>query len=253
MAAGEGGLADVAIRRLQGLPEFERTVELQQAIWEFADIDAVPSRLVMVASHIGGIVLGAFEDEADANTMVGFSLSLPGRKADGGAFLQSHMTGVLPGLQGRHIGRSLKLAQRQEALEAGYELIEWTFDPLEIRNSFFNLRRLGVIIRRYEPNFYGITQSKLHGAIPTDRLVAEWHLNSPRVVRLLEQGELDERPIDRAIAVPAEAWRLRNSDPERAADLQTKVREKMQKAFAAGLTIYDYRSTDDGGEFLLGR
>ncbi len=248
MAASEGGV-DIDIRPLSTLAEFERTVELQKAIWGFAEIDAVPSRLVLVSSHIGGLVLGAFE----GSRMVAFSLAMAGRKRDGRSFLHSHMTGVLPELQNRKIGQKLKLAQRAAALVAGYDLIEWTFDPLEIRNSFFNLEKLGVIVRRYEPNIYGLTSSRLHGAIPTDRLTAEWFLRSPRVEKLIEDGVRDEHAIERTVAVPAEASRLRSSDPDRAIAMQTIVREAMQRAFADGLTVYGYRGADDGGEFLFGR
>ena len=249
MAAGEGGLAEIRIRPLRGLAEFETTVELQKTIWGFVDIDVVPSRLVLVSSQVGGVVLGAFEGPR----MVGFSLSMPGRKRDGRSYLHSHMTGVLPEWQNRKIGRRLKLAQRAAALAAGFELIEWTFDPLEIRNSFFNLERLGVVARRYEPNLYGITLSRLHGAIPTDRLVAEWFLKSPRVEKLLEDGVREEHAVERTVAVPAEASQLRNSEPEKAVAMQTAVRERMQSAFAEGLTVYGYRRTEAGGEFLFGR
>ncbi len=248
MATGEGGL-DLRIRSLRGLAEFERTVELQRTIWGFADVDTVPSRLVLVSSLIGGVVLGAFEE----SRMIAFCLAMPGRKRDGRSYLHSHMTGVLPEYQNRKVGQRLKLAQRAAALQAGYDLIEWTFDPLEIRNSFLNIERLGAIVRRYEPNIYGLTTSRLHGAIPTDRLVAEWHLKSPRVEKLLEDGVQDAYDIDRTVAVPSEASRLRSSDPGRAVAMQTEVRERMQAALADGLTVYGYRVTDAGGEFLFGK
>ena len=248
MAAGEGGL-DLQIRPLRGLAEFERTVELQQAIWGFADVDAVPSRIVLVASRIGGIELGVFEHDR----MIAFCFTMPGRKRDGRSYLHSHMTGVLPEFQNRKVGQKLKLAQRAAALAAGYDLIEWTFDPLEIRNCHFNLERLGVIVKRYEPNIYGLTSSRLHGAIPTDRLVAEWHLNSPRVEKLLEDGVQEAYEVVRTVAVPGEASRLRGSDPARAAEMQSALRERIQAALADGLTIYGYRKTEAGGEFLFGR
>ena len=70
----------------------------------------------------------------------------------------------------------LKLRQREEALERGVQLVEWTFDPLELKNAFFNIERLGAIVRRYVLNQYGTTTSHLHGGLPTDRCVAEWHV-----------------------------------------------------------------------------
>src|SRR5205823_11777737 len=91
-------------------------------------------------------------------------------------------TGVSAKYRDRGVGRMLKLFQRDEALGRGIRLIEWTFDPLELKNAHFNLNRLGAICRHYIPNLYGVTTSPLHRGMATDRLVAEWHLDSPRVV-----------------------------------------------------------------------
>ncbi len=74
----------------------------------------------------------------------------------------------------RGLGRQLKLRQRDDALARGIDLIEWTFDPLELKNAYFNIERLGAIVRRYVRNQYGISTSRLHGGMPTDRCVAEW-------------------------------------------------------------------------------
>src|SRR6201999_4339960 len=91
------------------------------------------------------------------------------------------------------LGRRLKLLQREDALARGIELIEWTFDPLEIKNAYLNIERLGAIARRYNINQYGITSSPLQGFLPTDRLVAEWWLKSKRVDELLRKRE--QRPF----------------------------------------------------------
>ncbi len=79
------------------------------------------------------------------------------------------------------LGRRIKLFQREEAMMRGFELIEWTFDPLEIKNAYLNIEKLGAIARRYTINQYGITTSPLQGGLPTDRLIAEWWLKSRRV------------------------------------------------------------------------
>jgi predicted GNAT superfamily acetyltransferase len=39
--------------------------------------------------------------------------------------------------------------------QRGIELIEWTFDPLELKNAFFNLERLGADCAAYAENQYG--------------------------------------------------------------------------------------------------
>jgi len=244
-------VSDVEIRVLHQIAEYEDTLPVQEAVWGFADIDKVPSRLMMVATKVGGLVLGLYEGE----TMSGFAFALPGRKPDGSSYLHSHMTAVLPDAQNRGLGRRLKLRQREEALRLGYRLIEWTFDPLEIRNAFFNFERLGVIAGRYEPNIYGATSSHLHGRIPTDRLVAEWHLASERARAIADRSEpvekLEKR-VHHCVDVPARAAELRNSDPETAAALQAEVREKLQKAFQEGFQVIGFRRTDSGGAFELG-
>src|ERR1041385_6901912 len=97
------------------------------------------------------------------------------------------MLGVLPEFRRGGLGLRLKLEQRRQTLARGINLIEWTFDPLEWKNAIFNLDRLGAIARRYVPNQYGISSSPLHRGLPTDRLVAEWWLDSPRVLACIEE------------------------------------------------------------------
>ncbi len=131
-----------------------------------------------------------------------------------------------------------------------------TFDPLEIKNSYLNLERLGAIARRYNINQYGITSSPLQGFLPTDRLAAEWWLKSQRVEELLGNGE--HRPFEEEmrIEVPAEiyAWKAQAETRQQAADVQLSNREQFLKAFASGLSCLRYgRSEDGSGVFVLGR
>ena len=112
--------------------------------------------------------------------MIAFCLAIPGLKPDGKPYLHSHMLGVLAEYRNHGVGRQLKLQQRDDALARGIDLIEWTFDPLEIKNAYFNVERLGAIVRRYLRNQYGASSSPLHGGLPTDRLVAEWWIRKPR-------------------------------------------------------------------------
>jgi predicted GNAT superfamily acetyltransferase len=225
------------------------TIELQKAVWGFSDLDCVPARLFSVSTHIGGLVLGAL----DGDRMVGFSLALPAVKPGGCAYWHSHMTGVLPSYQGRKVGRALKLEQLRQALQAGIRLIEWTFDPLEIRNSYFNIERLGVVVRRFMPNQYGITSSHLHGALPTDRLVAEWYVASPRVNAVIDAGRPADKLVEETIEVPAAIGELRRANATVAREIQSRIRERFQQGLARGLAVIGYRRTNQGGVFELGR
>ena len=160
---------------------------LQKEVWGFADNELVPLRIFSLAPKIGGQVIGAWDGE----TLVGFAFSIPGIRS-GHPYLHSHMLAVKEGYRNTGLGRRIKLFQREDAIAHGYELLEWTFDPLEIKNAYLNLERLGAIARRYNINQYGITSSPLQGFLPTDRLVAEWWLTSKRVETLLSTDKHPE-------------------------------------------------------------
>jgi predicted GNAT superfamily acetyltransferase len=167
----------IVIRKCQTLEEFHRCVALQREIWREADLEIEPATAFVVAANTGGQVLGAF----DGQRLAGYTLAVAAIR-DGVPYLHSHMTGIHADYRDRGIGRMLKLFQRDEALSRNIRLICWTFDSLEFRNAYFNLNRLGAISRTYLPNLYGITSSPLHRGLATDRLLAEWHLESPRVM-----------------------------------------------------------------------
>ncbi len=241
----------IEIRRCRSLDEMNAAVRLQKEVWNFTDSELVPLRLFVVADKVGGQVIGAF----DRGEMVGFVLSVPGVR-NRHPYLHSHMAAVRAGYRDRGLGRRLKLFQREDALTHGIELIEWTFDPLEIKNAWLNLVRLGAIARRYHANQYGITSSPLQGGLPSDRLVAEWWLKSRRVEALLANGSPPQSAIERAIEVPAEiyAWKADPATRDRAFEVQLRNREQLLKAFAEGLSCLGYeRDAQGNGRFLLGR
>ena len=240
---------EIRIEPLDLLAQFDQCVELQVSVWGYADGDVIPRRMFLIAQRIGGQVLGAF----DGNTIVGFAMALPGYR-DGSPYLHSHMLAVLPEYRNAGLGRRLKLAQRDDALARGFELMEWTFDPLEIKNAYLNIHRLGAIVRRYHPNFYGPSSSPLQGGLPTDRLYAEWWMRSPRVEARL-RGETVPGPVAARVSVPVEVsqWKQDAAGRTLAIDLQTKNRTALQSAFEAGFAVVEYeRDTDGSGAFLLG-
>ena len=183
MNAGATGADAILIRKCSALDEMSACVGLQKEVWNFADAELMPLRLFVVAEKIGGQVIGAFE----AGKLVGFAVALPGARG-GHSYLHSQMLAVSSQHRNAGLGRRIKLFQRQEALARGFELIEWTFDPLEIKNAYLNIERLGAVARRYSVNQYGVTSSPLQGGLPSDRLVAEWWLKSKRVTSLLDQA-----------------------------------------------------------------
>ena len=241
----------VQLRNLQDVEEFRACVVLQKEVWGFADNELVPLRIFSLAPKIGGQVIGAW----DGDKLVGFAFSIPGIR-NGHSYLHSHMLAVAAAYRNSGLGRRLKLFQREDAIELGYELMEWTFDPLEIKNAYLNIERLGAIARRYNINQYGITSSPLQGFLPTDRLVAEWWLKSRRVESLLDTGEQRSFREEMRIEVPTEIyeWKAQPETRQKAADVQLRNREQFLKAFANGLSCLRYGREDDGsGVFVLGR
>lgn len=237
----------IDVRPLTRREELEDAVRLQREIWGFAEIELLPVRLFVVANKIGGQVFGAF----DGVRMVGFLLAIPGVKPGGRSYLHSHMMGVLPEYRNQGVGRILKLRQREEAVAAGVDLVEWTFDPLEIKNAFFNIERLGAIVRRYVLNQYGTTTSHLHGGLPTDRCVAEWHLSTSRVDRMLSGHRPHDTIVER-ISVPQAIAQWRIDDPKRARQEQERISEQFLQHFRGGLAVTGFERGDAAGIYLLG-
>jgi predicted GNAT superfamily acetyltransferase len=248
---GEAIVSDaIVIRRCKGLDELRTCVALQKEIWNFTDAELVPLRMFVVADKVGGQVMGAF----DGNAMVGFALSVPGTRS-GHIYLHSHMLAVRNEFRNGGLGRRLKLLQREDALARGIELIEWTFDPLEIKNSYLNIEKLGAISRRYNINQYGITSSPLQGGLPSDRLIAEWWLKSKRVESLLEHGKSATFKREAEIEVPAQIYQWKSAAETRtkAQEVQERNRQQFLGAFHNGLTVLGYKRDGEGnGTFLLG-
>jgi len=238
----------IEIRPLTDREDLKAVVRLQVQIWGFEDVDLIPLRLFVVASKIGGQVFGAF----DATHLIGFCMAIPGLKSGGKTYLHSHMLGVLPDYRNARVGRALKLAQRDDALSRGIDLIEWTFDPLELKNAFFNMQRLGAIVRRYVPNQYGTTSSPLHGGLPTDRCIAEWWISSPRVKAILADQPFDQ-PVETRIAIPSDIGAIRANDPARARDIQQKTCEQFRAAFDRELAVIGFEKSEQAGTYLLGK
>jgi predicted GNAT superfamily acetyltransferase len=255
----------IAIRPCEGFDELEACVQLQVEIWGYDPGDVFPRKGYRVAQKIGGQLIGAFDAALSGNaeifgpeSLVGFVFSLPGVKTGAGepeAYLHSHMLAVRESYRDRGLGAQLKREQRREALARGIRRIEWTFDPLEIKNAFLNIHKLGAMVRGYIVNFYGVSSSRLQGGLPTDRLVAEWQLDSPRVKAMLAGRPVASQPIEERIRVPASIyqWKASEAGRERALAVQLENRRKFQQAFSQGLAVLGFVLDGEGnGVFELG-
>jgi predicted GNAT superfamily acetyltransferase len=240
----------LTLRKCTSLEEMQACFALHREVWSYSDADLIPVRLFVVAYKIGGQVMGAF----DGKELAGFALALPATR-NGHSYLHSQMLAVRPQYRNAGLGRRLKLFQRDDALACGIELMEWTFDPLEIKNAYLNIEKLGVIVRRYSVNQYGNSSSPLQGGLPTDRLTAEWWLNSKRVQAVLTGGRRPAFESKVQIDVPAEiyAWKAEAATRSKALSVQERNREQFTQAFAAGFSVLGFeRDARGDGRFLLG-
>jgi predicted GNAT superfamily acetyltransferase len=255
---------DITIRHCATLEEYQQCVALQREVWGWDDEDLIPRRFFVVAKKIEGQVIGAFEPpehpaaglwqepaESSAGKMIGFCLAVPAFHGEV-RYLHSHMLAVLPEYRRAGVGRRLKLEQRRDALARGIRLIEWTFDPLEWQNAVFNLNRLGAIARRYVPNQYGISSSPLHRGLPTDRLIAEWWLDSPRVAALAENRPAEEVPASDRIEFPLDILAAYDKKHDRLAELQRELRRRFEIAFRNGLAVLGFGVSGSTGMYQLG-
>jgi len=248
VAGGEGPVAPIEIRQLFHLEDFTAIFELQKTIWSYADSELIPMRFLAVVAKVGGHVFGAY----DGPRMIGFCFAIPGIKPDGRPYLHSHMLGVLPAYRNAQVGRRLKLRQRDDALARGIALIEWTFDPLELKNAFLNIEKLGAIVRVYKENLYGTTTSPLHGGLPTDRCTAEWWIDSPRVHSILGGAGSPPFHLAERISYPIDIAVIRTKRYNaRAREIQQTNARLFLEAFSRGFAVTGFERTKTEGVYLL--
>lgn len=241
--------ASIAIREVDSFEAIDACVDLQRMVWQVSDRDLMPRRNMVVTRATGGYVLGAW----DGKRLIGFALAVAGIR-DGRPYWHSHMLAVAPEYRNRGIAARLKWAQRDAALARGLERIEWTFDPFQVKNAHFNIEKLGAIVRRYTPDFYGVSGSPLDASRPTDRLHAEWWLRSQRVEERLAGHRLPDVPIRETIAIPEGAEERSHPRPESCMpdlELCLHVRRQFLDAFARGLVVLQFQ-TEPGRDAQYG-
>src|SRR5712691_6536011 len=229
--------SDIEIREVTGIDEYDACIRLQREVFGLPDLEISPRRHLIVSHQAGGWTLGAFVE----GKLVGFVHHLAAVSGDE-IFGYSHMMAVTTEFQNRGLGARLKWAQRARALSEGRNFIKWTFEPTRARNAYFNLNRLGVIVREYAANFYGtdyVTNPAEKAAgvsgMDSDRVFASWELRSPRVEASAAGAEYSLPDPDRIIEIPADYSALLKSDPAAGKREQMRVREEFLKALGDGL------------------
>jgi len=227
----------MTVRPLTTLDEFQTCIDLQREAFGWADIDILPRRFMVVLSHIGGLVLGAYAGDR----LAGFVNSMPGIR-EGVPYWHSHMLAVAKQYWNSGLGSELKLAQRRAALERGIRLIEWTFDPLESKNAYINIVKLGAIVRRYYPNHYGETTGALQRGLDSDRTIAEWWIDRPR---------FSAGSDIRRVTIPGDLQALKNQNVESARDIQQRVREQFLKNIEDDYVAVGFERGDEWSQYLF--
>lgn len=243
---------EIEIRECTSLDELAECVQLQREVFDLPEVELSPVRHFVVTRNAGGFTLGAY----DNGKLAGYTLSVPAFLRGERAFY-SHMTGVRPGYQSLGLGARLKWAQRERAIAEGVKYIKWTFEPVKARNAYFNLEKLGATIGEYQRNFYGTDyavspESGNQIGLQSDRLFAEWQLESPKVIALAA-GEkyTEERTPDGEVEIINDWSTLVTSDPAAALELQLRVRTDFEAAFASGFTARGFRRDKDHPAYLL--
>jgi predicted GNAT superfamily acetyltransferase len=257
-------------------------VAFQESVWGRGFSERVPASLMKVTRRLGGVVAGAFAADA---SMVGFVYGMTGPE-EGRLIHWSDILAVSPGMRDRGVGRLLKRYQRTRCLDRGVTLMRWTFDPLESRNAYLNLGRLGAVVREYAVDMYGESDSPLHRGLGTDRFVVSWELDTPRVesriageappppedfagleaafdVRSGAAGPEPAGPVDGAVdpglldrsagsqglrlPIPSDIQSLRDRDPELAGRWRRATRAVLQPALRAGWEVRELLPPERAG------
>jgi len=258
--------AGVELRLLTTLEDADRIVRVMVATW--GEHQLVPREMIRALADSGNIPCGAFRSDE----LVGYVLGWMALDGDG-PHVHSHMLAVLPGSRSVGVGYALKLAQRAQALEAGYRVVRWTFDPLQARNAHFNLTKLGVQCDRFHRDFYGAMSDALNRGDRSDRLVVRWDLDQaigsstsppvPHLDALRARGPLEmptpERGEEPALAaggsvrvgIPADYVGLKERDPALASEWRDAVGDVLDRCFDLGMIVMGFSRGPDGPKYVL--
>ncbi len=234
-------MSGIVIRPLSGMDEFLAAEALQRAVWGEGDTED-PGDLMMVMQNEGGLVAGAFR----GGDLIGYVFGFPTRDPK---VQHSHRLAVHPSARGSGIAVRLKFFQRHWCLSHGITLVRWTFDPLRHTNAHLNTGRLGARASTYHVNYYGEMKG-INAGLPSDRLLAEWHLGDDHVERLAAAQEeglpppaQDARAM-RRVQIPANFEALMAGDAAEALAERLRVRSELTSLFGHGHEIAGYDAAD---------
>ncbi len=245
----------VDVRPLDSLEEADELNEVLTATW--GPHQLLPRELVRAFMESGNMPWGAF----DGQRMVGYVLGFMGMDHDG-PHVHSHMLAVRPEYRSMGVGYALKLLQRAVALEQGIRIVRWTFDPLQPRNGYFNMAKLGAYCDRFHRGFYGEMTDALNRGERSDRFLVRWELErvapgpvaaEGAIVLDLEEAEgggdfpapaAGEAPGSgpALVRVPKDYPELRERDLEWGRAWRDATAEAIEACFGVGLMVTGFTS-----------
>jgi predicted GNAT superfamily acetyltransferase len=284
----------ISIRPLQDVAAYEHFQQLERLVWGSDAVDIMPVHVLATLAKNGGLVLGAYDADGPESTggLVGATLGWLGTGIDPATpdaepklKFCSHMAGVLPDWQGKHVGLRLKLAQREHVLAQGLtDWITWTYDPLFRANGVFNIHRLGATCTTYLRNIYGEMTDELNRGAPSDRCQVDWRLNSPHVLHTIASNANIQRPWSPeildilpsqinvagfdvpsettlahdgrplAVPIPSDIGAIRRADRDLSLAWRFYLRSVLEEAFDAGYTMVDcVHLANHGWHYILVR
>lgn len=229
--------AGIDIRPLETVDEVFAASAVLSEVWG-GDRSGMPPNLLRALAHSGNYAVGLWQEGRMVGASVAFFAAPAARS------MHSHITGVVPGLQSRGLGRLLKQHQREWALSRDVGHITWTFDPLIARNAHFNLRVLGARVTEYLVDHYGPMDDGVNRGDETDRIMVSWALAAPPV-----PTPSDDRVVA-SVEVPADIEQLRQASAADAATWRLRVRDELVGHLADGLVVGGF---DDARGYLLVR
>ncbi len=268
----------IVIRDIHDPSDAKRLQYIQEVTWGTGDV--VPFHVFIATATVGGVVKGAYVDGELVGYVYGFYGKFMGRLCH-----YSHQLAVLPDYQNLNIGYMLKMAQRQHCLDEGLDLVVWTYDPLQSKNAYLNINKLGTVVKTYFINHYGEMDDELNRGLASDRFMVEWWIDSKWVrnressrIKFFEDYSLADKvdialeavregdvlkPVEKkasktivGIEIPSDINVIKRIDMRIARKWRVKTRILFREYFSKGYTVYRYlRFKQDGskGIYLLTR
>jgi predicted GNAT superfamily acetyltransferase len=149
----------------------------------------------------------------------------------GGPALHSHMAATKRSHVNQGLAYGMKTHQRLWAIDHGLVAITWTYDPLQRRNAWFNLARLGASVIGFKRNYYGALKDTINASVETDRCEVRWDVRT-------ESGEVVvPGDHDLVVSIPESIDDLRADKLTEAIAEQSRMRDALDQVADGSMVV----------------